>query len=265
MLSTSRTPGRPFMIVTISAPISSDVKPAVSTCSTLAISVTNSQPGWTSVVYFDANGDDILDPTDPIVTDLSQVAAALGDGSFDGGDSIDLFVKVFAPAGADPGDADESTLSVASAAPTASAINNTVVITGDVELIKEQALDADCNGTEDAPFTTFQISEGSVPAACILYRITASNTGPDTITNLVINDVTPTFTTLTLCLANACTPAVDVGSITSPNPATEGYTGLVTATVGNLDSLDSAVFTFGVKIDGTCGASPLPSCSAPSP
>lgn len=66
--------------------------------------------GWTSVVYYDANNNGELDPSDPVVESLAQITAsgkytdgtAAVAGTLPSGKGLRLFVKVFAPSSAPP-------------------------------------------------------------------------------------------------------------------------------------------------------------------
>jgi uncharacterized repeat protein (TIGR01451 family) len=201
------------------------------------------------VVYHDANGNGEIDASDPVVDDLSDIA-----GGLDPGESLSLLVKVFAPAGADAGDANTTTVSVALAtdgdATNDSATDATNVVSGDISLVKRQALDADCdpNTAPDVAFTTAQIpaSAGAVPGACITYQITAANTGSTSVNGVVIRDAPPTYTTYTDCGGGASDCSASGSSVATP---AVGGTGPITDTVGAMDPGDTAVLTFTVKID----------------
>jgi trimeric autotransporter adhesin len=109
-------------------------------------------------------------------------------------------------------------------------------------LVKWQALDIDCNGP-DTGYSPASITTGALPGTCIRYQITATNSGNVNVTNVIINDNTPTYTTY------ESTPAADstLGSVTAA-PA-NGATGTISANIGTLTPSASAVLTFGVKID----------------
>jgi len=115
------------------------------------------------------------------------------------------------------------------------------VIAGNVTLVKAQGLDAACSGTPTGGFGTTTVTAGAVPGACIQYQITVTNAGSANATAVTVSDATPAYTTLFTA------PAVTQGSITPPTPAV-GATGTVSATVGTLTPGQSAVLTFGVKI-----------------
>jgi trimeric autotransporter adhesin len=126
--------------------------------------------------------------------------------------------------------------------PVATATDTSTVIAGQVGLLKEHALDAACDGTADTAFGTANITVGAIPGACIRYRITATNLGVANVTTVVVSDATPPNTTYTSTVPAATT----VGTITAP---ANGATGTFTATVGTLTPGQTAVVTFGARIN----------------
>ena len=88
------------------------------TCSAMSFSGDNSLAGdgWTSVVYYDANNNGELDPSDPVVESLAQITASgihrrhRRRGGLPSGKGLRLFVKVFAPSSAAAGETDNRTL-----------------------------------------------------------------------------------------------------------------------------------------------------------
>ncbi|MCB1657511.1 MAG: hypothetical protein KDI39_04735, partial [Pseudomonadales bacterium] len=96
----------------------------------------------------------------------------------------------------------------------------------------------------------------ALPGACIMYRIVATNEGVSQVTSVLINDTTPSFTTLYDKLVGgvvltATTPAV-TGSGTNNTVTTkpaDGAAGALIADVGALNGGQSGTFTFSVRID----------------
>ena len=111
-----------------------------------------------------------------------------------------------------------------------------------LELVKEQALDADCNGAIEGSWTRDPITVGAVPGACLRYRITATNKGATQITSVVMSDNIPANTTY--FDANAASTLL--GSILAP---LNGLVGTITANVGALNPGQSNAVQFGVKIN----------------
>lgn len=111
-----------------------------------------------------------------------------------------------------------------------------------LELLKEQALDADCDGNIEGSWTKDPITSGAVPGACLRYRITGTNKGATTITSVVMTDTIPANTTYH---AGAAANTL-LGSILAP---LAGSVGSVTANVGSLNPGQSNSMQFGVKIN----------------
>ena len=215
--------------------------------STITLPQTNSQTGFTSTLYYDANGNGTLDASDPVIpaAGLQSVLAA----GLAAGQSVTIFDKVTAPSGASPGVVNATSITVTTSNGTyttsvpapAAASDSTTVIAGNVTLTKMQGLDAGCTGTPAAGYSTTTIAAGAVPGACIDYQITVQNAGSANATGVTVSDSTPAFTILSTL------PATTLGTITPPTPAV-GAAGTITATIGTLTPGQSAVVTFGVKI-----------------
>ena len=186
----------------------------------------------------------MIDPSDPVINapaDLGPIAA---------GASVRLLVRVSATAGAAAGITDTTTLTVttagsingAAAPAVVSTTDTTTVIAGNLVLLKEQALDANCDGIADTAFSNANITAGAAPGACVRYRVTITNIGTSSVLSVVVSDATPANTTYSAAVA----AAVSQGSITAP---AAGSTGTVSASVGTLAAGASAVLNFGVRIN----------------
>jgi trimeric autotransporter adhesin len=215
------------------------------TVSTVTFTGADSQAGWTSVFYYDANGNGVLDATDPVVpaAGLQGVLA----GGLAAGQAVTIFNKVTAPSGVAAGVVDTTTLtattangSYTSTVPAAAvATDSTTVISGNVTLVKTQSLNTSCSGPAGTYVTT-NLTTGAIPGACIDYQITVQNIGAANATGVTVSDTTPAYTTLNTA------PATTVGSITA-TPAV-GASGTITANIGTLAPSQSAVLTFRVRI-----------------
>ena len=203
--------------ITFTAPITSD-----------------SLTGWTSVLYQDTNNNGVLDAADQPVTTATTF-------TLNPGQSVVMFVKVTAPSGAAVGAIDTTTPRAGYNATFATAQDQTTVIAGELRLLKEQALDANCDGVPDTGYQQTNITAGAVPGACIIYRLTATNAGTSNITSVVVSDATPAFTVY----RNTPPASTTVGTISAP---ANGTAGTVSATVGTLTPGQSAVIIFAVKI-----------------
>jgi len=233
----------------------------------------NSLAGFTTVLYIDTNNNGVLDVTDLAINGVSGTdnfhtvtVGATGTGLGNGlaglspGESVRIFAKVQAPAGATPGTTDAATITAnvvgtvnTIAAPTDPVNTDTTnVVGGQIRLEKTQALDKNCDGDSadagDVAYTNSNLA--ALPGECIMYRIVATNEGVSPVTSIVINDTTPAFTTLSVAPA----PAIVTANTTLPAPATTGIntnaaTGALGATVSELNGAETATFTFSVKID----------------
>ena len=216
--------------------------------STLALAAANNKSGWTSVLYYDANNNGVLDATDPVIS-AGGLQAVLP-GGLAPGQSITVFDKATAPSGAPIGDVDTSTITVTtsngsytSTVPAAAvATDGTTVIAGNLQLSKAQALDGLCSGpTGSTVYSAANVN--ALPGQCVLYRITVSNVGSANATSVVVSDATPSFTAISPAATSA--PATTAGTITGPSA---GGTGTISASIGTLAPAQSATVTFGVKI-----------------
>jgi uncharacterized repeat protein (TIGR01451 family) len=202
--------------ITFTAPITSD-----------------SQTGWSSVLYQDTNGNGVLDAADQAVSTSTTFTLTPGQ-------SVTMFVKVTAPSGAAIGAIDTTTPRAGYNSTFATAQDSTTVIAGQLRLVKEQSLDATCSGVPGT-FTQGNITTGAVPGACVIYRLTATNSGTANITSVVVSDATPAFTVYN----NNPAASTTVGTISAP---ANGTAGTISATVGTLTPGQSAVIIFAVKI-----------------
>ena len=66
--------------------------------SSVSLALTNSQPGWNAVVYYDANNSGTIDGGDSVVTSLAFVSG--GGAGLAPGETIRLLVQVASPPGA---------------------------------------------------------------------------------------------------------------------------------------------------------------------
>jgi len=210
----------------------------------------DSSAGWTTALYVDNNGDGQIDGGDTLVTDT--IAGPLAAGA-----AQKLLVKVFAPGGATAGSANTATVTVtfpsgATSCGAPSATDTTTVITGQIRLVKTQALDVNCDGTE-VPSSAAALT--AKPGECLVYRVVATNEGSAPVSNLVISDTVPAYTRLagatpppaaSRCFSSGVSPAFGAANYSASS---------TTANCGTLSNTVSpggtATMTFSVKVDST--------------
>lgn len=218
--------------------------------STLPIAVSSTLNGVTTSVYVDLNSNGIADANELVTgNDLTPfLATTPGGAGLQPGEAVSIIVKVQTPAGAANGQQDVSTVTVTPtgtingepASPAVKVEDTTTIITeGNVSLEKYQAIDATCDGTADTAFGKATVQ--AKPGACIIYKIDATNGSSTTVTNVVVSDAVPAYTTLTtpapaLTPASKGTPVVNGNSITT----TPGF---------SLDPTEVATLQFSVKIN----------------
>ncbi len=209
---------------------------------------------FSGVLFLDVNGDGNLDAGDTVIDNIDDIISSTI-GSFNPGASVTIFDRVQVPASATAGQQEIGTITVATSlnsggATDGDASNNSVVdtvtvVSGDVTVTKQQAVDTACNNSPGA-FTSGQLSAD--PGQCIRYRIVAENTGTADAGAVTISDQTPTFTTLETCTA-ACPVSATGGTGTVTGITAQGATGAVSSSHGTLTPGQQAVLEFTVRID----------------
>jgi len=202
--------------------------------------IVNSQAaaGWSYVLYLDNGttpgsvdaGDTILGGgvASAVITPSPALAALPAGGS------VKLLVKVQAPSGATSGEVDALTITatdpVGTCGTTAPIADTTTVLAGQIRLVKTQALSTwngtDC-GTIPAAGSFSSTAQSQKPGDCVWYKVVATNDGDANVTNVVINDATPTFTTYGGGGACTSTGSVTGTATISGAGSTVGSTGAV--------------------------------------
>lgn len=215
----------------------------------LPYTLTNTQSGWTTTLYVDLNNNGLADNNELVTgNDLGALIATYNADNnnisgLEAGQSIKLFIKVEAPANATAGVQNSNVLTVSPTTVSGTAtspVSNTDLTTvndGQIRLVKEQALDASCDGIADTSFTQNNLS--AKPGTCVVYRITATNEGNVPVTTVKINDNVPTYTTL---VSGSASNNNTSGTVTVNGVA-------ITNSVASLSGNTSAQLQFNVKID----------------
>ena len=214
--------------------------------------------GWSVTLYEDSNDNGLWDPDDALIIDGTPLQTAGSDGVLTVGESISVFARVFAPANAAFGTVNIKTLTVTAegAAQTVSdqATETTTVNNTDVAITKEQALDGNCDGVPDGPgscsadgcfvYTPFQATPGE---QCVIYRLTATNTGSQSMYEVTINDRTQPYTSMLGAATRCSSPTGDcAGDVVAPGDAA---TGDVSVNIGELRAGQQAVLIFGLRVE----------------
>lgn len=232
------------------------------------LALSNSQAGWTTTLYWDNNGNGIFDGTEPVITNLTFLSG--GTAGLAAGESTTVFVRVVAPAAAATGAINTTTLTATTdpglvvglpAPAVATATDTTTVNNSQLQLIKEQAIDAACDGTPDGAYSSANIAS-ALPGVCIRYRITATNVGTTDITGVNVNDATPPNTVYDdgsrnvaggTCGAGVDAPATAVvtplGGVPAVTAPACNNAGGVSVTLSTLTPTQALALTFGVMIN----------------
>ncbi len=215
------------------------------TVSSISLSTSNSNTGFSSIIHFDTNDNGLLDDGDASLTDLDSIGPIAGNAS------VRLFVKVYSQIGVDEGSTNRTTLQATTSNGTytssvpsvAEAEAVTVIVSDHVSLIKQQALDTDNDGNPDNAFSSEAITTGAIPGSYLIYKIIATNNGTETATDVEIYDATPPFTVFTTGVPVTLTQ----GSVSSS--LSNGQSGTLTFAIGDLAAGESAEVTFGIEIE----------------
>lgn len=215
----------------------------------LPFTLTNDQSGngWVTSLFIDVNNDGNIDAGDTLVTgsDLAAVTGAIARNA-----SVNLLIKVQAPSNATPGTPSSVIFTINPTTVTGIAhasISNTDLTTvteGQVRLVKDQAL-VDCTTGTGATYTQNTVS--AKPGECVKYRIVATNEGNATVTNVVISDNTPSYTTLKAI--PSVSPLATSATLQNTASYVDGYTGTVSAEQSPLAPNASATLEFVIKVN----------------
>lgn len=153
----------------------------------LQLSDTEAALGWRSLVYLDGDNDGQLSSSDRPVSEPLSLEA---------GQSLTLFVKVFAPASAASGDENQTRLQVLWGGSQSSRVLDTAMVnSSQVRITKAQA-PWSCTGALPGPDRFSAALFPALPGTCVVYRLTASNQGAEAVQNVAIHDIAPGFTQL---------------------------------------------------------------------
>lgn len=216
------------------------------------LELSNSVPtGWTAVVYWDTNEDGLVTSVDSLLTSAASsgsVDLPSTVGSLVFGDQVKFIVNVNASTGLSDGATVTTTITVSDEGTVglADVANNdqTEVQAGVISIDKFQA--PDVSGTAG----TYTKNQFNVfPGDTVWYKIVVVNDGSEPVTNVVVQDNVPSYTSI----AVPATVTEDIGTITGlaldgANP-TAGNTGTVKVTATSLQPTHQFTIIFAVKVD----------------
>lgn len=214
---------------------------------TQPFAVTNSQAGFTTTLYYDANDNGTFESTDPIITDLDSFSSN-GANGLDAGESIRIFAKIQNDGTALLGSENNTLIRLldGTGVELGRVLDITTMSNTLIRLTKMQALDANCDGTADTgTYTTATLPiqrNSNGQGQCVLYRLTVRNEGDTAIGAFNFRDSTPAGTVMRI--APSCV------SCTSTSAPATGDVGSVSGQVPSIPSSASYTFNFGVQYNG---------------
>ena len=234
-------------------------------CINIAATDSLGDDGWNSLIYLDVDDDSALDlGVDELLTDQALAP----------GENFRILVKVFSPASAVDGvqnitslpltgilDNNDGDPAICSGAPEDAILfelaDTTIVSDSTLTVVKSQSLDADCDGISDSSSfstTSFQVN----PGQCVIYELVSTNIGTEVLYDLLVRDLTPTFTTYQ-SNGEDC-EVISGGSGTPESPTgppdcsfsetpSDGATGEVRVSVDYLEAGGSITVNFAVQVE----------------
>lgn len=221
------------------------------TAAGIPFTLTSSNTDWAASLYIDVNNDGLIDANDTLVTGTALTFS--GNAGIAKGATVNLLVKVQAPVNATVGTQNPVVLTFSPVQyngqnhPVLTNTDLTTVTAGQVRLVKDQYLANCANGTAiDGTYTQATVS--AKPGECVRYRIVATNEGNATVTNVVISDNTPSYTTLK-AVTTSGTESPKATNATLGGISADGTTGTVSATQSSLAPNATSSLEFVIKVD----------------
>ncbi len=219
----------------------------------IPFTLTSSNTDWAASLYIDVNNDGLIDANDTLVTGTTLTFS--GNAGIAKGATVNLLVKVQAPVNATVGTQNPVVLTfnpVDYNGISHDPLKNTdltTVTAGQVRLVKDQYLANCADGTAiNGTGTYTQATVSAKPGECVRYRIVATNEGNATVTNVVISDNTPSYTTLK-AVTTSGTESPKATNATLGGISANGTTGTVSATQSSLAPNATSSLEFVIKVD----------------
>ena len=221
------------------------------TAAGIPFTLTSSNTDWAASLYIDVNNDGLIDTGDTLVTGTALTFP--NNAGIAKGATVNLLVKVQAPVNATVGTQNPVVLTFSPVQyngqnhPVLTNTDLTTVTAGQVRLVKDQYL-ADCADGTAISGTYTQATVSAKPGQCVRYRIVATNEGNANVTNVVISDNTPSYTTLK-ALGTSGTESPKATNATLGGISADGTTGTISATQSTLAPNASSSLEFVIKVD----------------
>ncbi|GAB3040643.1 NEW3 domain-containing protein [Acinetobacter apis] len=221
------------------------------TSGSLPFTLTNDQAanGWVTSLFVDLNNDTVADANELVTgNDLAAMTGSIARGA-----SVNLLIKVQSPSSATAGVTSAVTLTIKPTVVGGQSVADlantdlTTVTSGQVRLVKEQVL-ADCATGAVKSSTYTQNTVSAKPGECVRYKIVAYNEGNANVTNVVISDATPAYTTLKV-ISGASPIATNATLSTSTTALADGSTGTISAEKTPLSPSSNASLEFVIKVN----------------
>lgn len=198
--------------------------------------------GWVELSNLPSGSVDVLAPNGDTITVEINTAGADPVVTLEPGERLDVQVTVFAPSNAPAGTVDTYTLTAAGSV-SDSAADATEVVTGQVRLNKQAAVDTNCDCTADTPFADIQ-SATVEPGQCVIWQLTATNEGATAAQNVEITDETTAFTGF-----QSATDATATVASGAAIPANTGGLPTIQWVIGTLESGENSTASFCVEVE----------------
>lgn len=222
------------------------------TAAGIPFTLTSSNTDWAASLYIDVNNDGLIDTGDTLVTGIALTFP--NNAGIAKGATVNLLVKVQAPVNATVGTQNPVVLTFSPVQyngqnhPVLTNTDLTTVTAGQVRLVKDQYLANCADGTAISGTTYTQATVSAKPGQCVRYRIVATNEGNANVTNVVISDNTPSYTTLK-ALGTPGTESPKATNATLGGISADGTTGTISATQSTLVPNASSSLEFVIKVN----------------
>ncbi len=165
----------------------------------LTLSVTGLPAGWTYSVYLDTGTIGVVDGESPLTGTGTGGSSPYKIGMLAAGTNQPLLLRVFPPANASVGDRATATITVTDPNSPGCGFSmvtdsTTVVATGQLQVVKYQAISSGACGTWTEPNWSSSNATAK-PGDCLMFKAVATNVGTTSSTNVSLSDAVGAYTT----------------------------------------------------------------------